>query len=111
MQAQYGPTVMAGDGINDCPLARADIGLATGADGTDTAADIVVMKDDLHRISEVIQLSKRTRNILLQNIVQALGIKAVFLVLAVFGNAPISLALLPGCQHPSPAQRLRFGRP
>ena len=57
------------------------------------AADIVIMNDDLRRIPEVIQLSRRTRGILLQNIVLALGIKTVFLVLAVFGNASMWMAV------------------
>ena len=51
------------------------------------------MNDDLRRIPEVIRLSRRTRGILVQNIVLALGIKAVFLVLAVFGNASMWMAV------------------
>ena len=97
MLAEHGPTAMTGYRINDDPaLAGSDIGIAMGAAGTDTAmeaADIVIMNDDLRRTPEVIRLSRRTRNILLQNIVFALGIKAVFLVLAVFGNASMWMAV------------------
>jgi Cd2+/Zn2+-exporting ATPase len=92
-----GKLIYVGDGINDAPvLSRADIGIAMGALGADAAleaADIVLMDDSPSKINTALRISRKTRGIVIQNIVMALGIKALVMVLGILGYATMWAAV------------------